>query len=193
MSTPEEPSQEGPAEAAGATIIRYPNRRLYDRSRGRYVTLQDVEETVRRGGTVTVRDSKTGEDLTRPILVQILLERHPKRMELFPVPFLHLALRANEVMLGVLREYVRRSLPYAELMQRAASFNPLLTPAEWMRTLMPGLPPLDNPGASSSAQASGDLDLLKSRIAELERRIEEVQAAPTPPGPGAAGKGRPGQ
>ncbi len=180
MTAPEGPSQDGPAEAAGATIIRYPNRRMYDRSRGRYVTLQDVEETVRRGGTVTVRDSKTGEDLTRPILVQILLERHPKRMELFPVPFLHLALRANEVMLGALRDYVRGSLPYAELMQRAASFNPLLTPAEWMRSLMPGLPPAPLP-PEEKGEGGGELELLKRRIAELERRIEEVQAAPRKP------------
>ena len=112
MSTPEGPAADGPA-----VIVRYPNRRLYDRSEGRYVTLQEVEEKVRRGRTVTVRDSKTGEDLTRAVLTQILLERHPERMGLFPVSFLHLAIRANEAMLGLLTEYVRQSLAYAELLQ----------------------------------------------------------------------------
>ena len=117
MTTPEGPSDGGPAEAAETTIIRYPNRRLYDRSQGRYVTLQDVAETVRRARDRhrAAYSKGTGEDLTRPILMQILLERHPERMELFPVPFLHLALRANDVMLGFLREYARRSLAYAEL------------------------------------------------------------------------------
>src|SRR3954470_12265222 len=52
-----------PAEPEMVTIIRYPNRRLYDRSLGRYVTLKDVEDTIRQGRTVSVRDSKTGEDL----------------------------------------------------------------------------------------------------------------------------------
>lgn len=145
MSTPEARSDGGPPPAnpaptpgegrVGATIIRYPNRRLYDRSQGRYVTLQDVEETVRRGVTVTVRDSKSGEDLTRPILVQILLERHPEWMELFPVSFLHLALCANEVMLGFLRESVRRSLTYAEMMQCR-----LLQPASGPHGMDAGLP-----------------------------------------------------
>ena len=112
MSTAEGPPPDGPA-----VIVRYPNRRLYDRSEGRYVTLQDVEEKVRRGLTVTVRDSKTGDDLTRAVLTQILLERHPERMALFPVSFLHLAIRANDAMLGLLTEYVRQSLAYAELLQ----------------------------------------------------------------------------
>jgi polyhydroxyalkanoate synthesis repressor PhaR len=185
VSAPEDRSEGGPAEAGEATIIRYPNRRLYDRSRGRYVTLQDVEEAVRRGVTVTVRDSKTGDDLTRPVLAQILLERHPERMDLFPASFLHMALRANEAVLGLLREHVQRSLAYAEMMQRAGPLRPLLAPADWMRAFLPGLPP---PERRDDAPV---LDALTRRIAELERRIEELQAAPEEPRPGTARKGRP--
>jgi polyhydroxyalkanoate synthesis repressor PhaR len=173
VSTPEGPLPGGPA-----VIVRYPNRRLYDRSEGRYVTLPDVEEKVRRGLTVTVRDSKTGEDLTRAVLTQILLERHPERMELFPVPFLHLAIRANEAMLGLLTEYVRQSLTYAELLQHAAPVNPLLAPQAWLRAFLP---------------AAG-VDAIASRLAELERRLDQLRAgggepAP-PPDKGKQGKQR---
>jgi polyhydroxyalkanoate synthesis repressor PhaR len=184
VSPPAVFSEGGPPPTRQTTIIRYPNRRLYDRSQGRYVTLQDIEDAVRQGVTVTVRDSKTGEDLTRLTLAQILLERHPERMDLFPASFLHLALRANEVMLTFLREHVRQSLAYAELMQRAAPFGPLLAPAEWMRTLLPGNTPQD------TRDDAAMLDALTRRIAELERRIEELQAAPDERRPGAAGEYR---
>lgn len=46
-------------------ITRYPNRRLYDRSTGQYVTLQELEERVRQGQNIAVTDSKSGDDLTR--------------------------------------------------------------------------------------------------------------------------------
>jgi polyhydroxyalkanoate synthesis repressor PhaR len=72
---PEAPGAEGPA----VTVVRYPNRRLYDRSQARYVTLQEVAAMVREGKTVTVRDSKTDEDLTTTTLMQILLDQHPER------------------------------------------------------------------------------------------------------------------
>ncbi|HZY85040.1 MAG TPA: polyhydroxyalkanoate synthesis regulator DNA-binding domain-containing protein [Gemmataceae bacterium] len=170
MSTPE-----GPTPGAPAVIVRYPNRRLYDRSEGRYVTLQDVEEKVRRGLTVMVRDSKTGEDLTRAVLTQILLERHPERMGLFPVSFLHLAIRANEAMLGLLTEYVRQSLAYAELLQHAAPVNPLLGPQAWLRAFLPNLAPRD--------EAGGGLDAIASRLAELERRLDDLRAGGGEPGP----------
>ena len=169
MSTPEGSVQDGPA-----VIVRYPNRRLYDRSEGRYVTLQDVEEKVRRGRTVTVRDSKTGEDLTRVVLTQILLERHPERMGLFPVSFLHLAIRANEAMLGLLTEYVRQSLAYAALLQHATPVNPLLAPQAWLRAFLPSVAPRD--------EAGGALDAMTQRLADLERRLDQLRAGGGEPG-----------
>src|SRR6516225_3354216 len=157
-------AQQGPEEVV--TIIRYPNRRLYDRSRGTYVTLQDVEDTVRRGGNVSVRDSKTGEDLTRSLLTQIILERHPERMELFPLSLLHLIIRTDGVMFAFLRDSVRQALQSVEMLQRAAPFNPLLPAREWLRSFFP----------ESRAKCGSDVDVnaLLRRIAELERRIDEL-------------------
>jgi len=58
-----------------ATIIRkYPNRRLYDTSAGRYVNLDDVAALVRQGAELQVVDAKTGEDVTRVVLTQIIVE-----------------------------------------------------------------------------------------------------------------------
>lgn len=55
-------------------IKKYPNRRLYDTSAGRYVNLDDVAALIRQGEDVRVVDARTGEDLTRVILTQIIVE-----------------------------------------------------------------------------------------------------------------------
>jgi polyhydroxyalkanoate synthesis repressor PhaR len=169
MSTAQQGSQGNSETPEVVTIIRYPNRRLYDRSRGRYVTLRDVEDTVRSGGTVIVRDSKTGADLTRLLLTQIILERHPDRMELFPLSLLHLIIRTDGTMFGLLRDSVHQALLYVEMLQRAAPFNPLLPPQEWLRSFLPGN--FARPGPEP------DVNELLGRIAELERRLDELRDA----------------
>ncbi len=55
-------------------IKKYANRRLYDTSAGRYVNLDDLAELIRKGEEIQVLDAKSGEDLTRVILTQIILE-----------------------------------------------------------------------------------------------------------------------
>lgn len=171
MSSQKQDWPDTPPESETVTIIRYPNRRLYDRSQGRYVTLQNVEDTIRQGRTVSVRDSKSGEDLTRSILTQILLERYPERLELLPVNLLHLILRANEMLLGVIRESVRQSLRYVEAFQRGPSFSCLGLPQEWLRAFLPGAPASSEPPVLQGEQA--DMDVLLRRIGELERRFDE--------------------
>jgi polyhydroxyalkanoate synthesis repressor PhaR len=174
------PGGEG-AETEPVRITRYPNRRLYDRSRGRYVTLPEVADLIRSGGNVVVQDSKTGEDLTRVVLTQILLERYPERMELFPVAVLHHMIRANDAVLGFFREYLRQSLAYLQAWQQTAGAVPLGTPLDWMRALLPVPPPVPGPPA--------DTEALTRRLAEMERRLAELEttAKPRP----EAGRGRP--
>jgi polyhydroxyalkanoate synthesis repressor PhaR len=55
-------------------IKKYANRRLYDSSTGRYVNLEDLAELIRKGKEIQVLDAKSGEDLTRVILTQIIVE-----------------------------------------------------------------------------------------------------------------------
>jgi polyhydroxyalkanoate synthesis repressor PhaR len=139
---------------------------LYDRSQARYVTLQEVAALVRGGKSVTIRDSKTSEDLTTAVLMQILMEQHPERMGSFPAPVLHLILRANDAVLGLFREYLRQSQAILEFWQRSASAGPLAAPMEWMKALLSGGPP---PAAPPADQAL--VDGLSRRVADLERRL----------------------
>jgi len=163
------------------SIKRYPNRRLYDRQARRYITLQDLEDLVLGGKKIEVRDSRTGEDLTRSILTQILLEHHPEKMEMFPVAMLHAILQANDLVLDFLRSYLRQSLAILEQMQQPARLAPFLAPMDWMRAMIPPtLPfPVARPAESSSSSgrhAELDEDSASSgRHAELDARISEIE------------------
>ena len=65
----------GAAEEAGMRVLKkYPNRRLYDTATSSYITLAQVKELVMQAEPFVVRDAKTGEELTRSILLQIILE-----------------------------------------------------------------------------------------------------------------------
>jgi len=71
------------------TIVKkYANRRLYNTGSSRYVTLDDLSRMVRQGEHFVVHDAKTGEDLTRSILTQIILEEDGKGRNLLPISFL---------------------------------------------------------------------------------------------------------
>jgi polyhydroxyalkanoate synthesis repressor PhaR len=71
-----------------AIVKKYANRRLYNTGSSRYVTLDDLSRMVRQGQHFVVRDAKTGEDLTRSILTQIILEEDGKGRNLLPISFL---------------------------------------------------------------------------------------------------------
>ena len=62
------------APSAQRVIKKYPNRRLYDTNTSSYITLTEVKQLVMGNEPVVVKDAKTGEDLTRSILLQIILE-----------------------------------------------------------------------------------------------------------------------
>lgn len=69
-------------------IKKYANRRLYDTGRSSYVTLDDLCETIKEGYDFVVYDAKTGEDLTRSVLTQIIVDQESRGQNLLPVNFL---------------------------------------------------------------------------------------------------------
>src|SRR5690349_11014575 len=69
-------------------IRKYPNRRLYDTAAGRYVNLDDIAALVRCGEDLQVLDAKTGEDVTRMVLTQIIVEDAKDRGSTLPLELL---------------------------------------------------------------------------------------------------------
>ncbi len=81
-------------EKKPTTIKKYANRRLYDTGTSTYVTLEDLAAMVKRGEDFLVCDAKTGDDITRPVLTQIIFEQEGKDgQSLLPVSFLRQLIR----------------------------------------------------------------------------------------------------
>jgi polyhydroxyalkanoate synthesis repressor PhaR len=83
----------GSAEDGVAIVKKYANRRLYNTASSSYVTLDDLSKMVRDGENFVVYDAKTGEDLTRSILTQIIMEEDGKGRNLLPTNFLRQLIR----------------------------------------------------------------------------------------------------
>jgi polyhydroxyalkanoate synthesis repressor PhaR len=81
-------STKGNGEQKVVVVKKYANRRLYNTGSSSYVTLDDLSRMVRQGQHFVVHDAKTGEDLTRSILTQIILEEDGKGRNLLPISFL---------------------------------------------------------------------------------------------------------
>jgi polyhydroxyalkanoate synthesis repressor PhaR len=76
------------AEAPAVVIKKYANRRLYNTATSSYVTLDDLSRMVKEGSNFVVYDAKSGEDITRAVLTQIIVEEEQKGQNLLPISFL---------------------------------------------------------------------------------------------------------
>jgi polyhydroxyalkanoate synthesis repressor PhaR len=83
-------SDTGAPRAGGERIIiqKYANRRLYNKATSSYITLEDLSKMVKHGVDFEVRDAKSGEDITRKVLTQIIFEEEGRGQNLLPIQFL---------------------------------------------------------------------------------------------------------
>ena len=86
-------SEEKAAPQSAVVIKKYANRRLYNTSTSTYVTLDDLSTMVKAGTDFLVYDAKTGEDITRSVLTQIIFEEENKGTNLLPINFLRQLIR----------------------------------------------------------------------------------------------------
>ena len=80
-------------KAAKVVIKKYANRRLYNTAKSSYVTLDDLSKMVRDGEDFAVYDAKSGEDITRSVLTQIIVEEESKEQNMLPTNFLRELIR----------------------------------------------------------------------------------------------------
>ena len=101
-------------------IKKYPNRRLYDTKTSVYITLVDVKKLVVEGEDFQVVDAKTGEDLTRSILLQIILEEEAAGAPMFSSDVLTQFIRSyGNAMQGMLGPYLERNMQLFAEMQKS--------------------------------------------------------------------------
>jgi len=99
------------------TIKRYPNRKLYDLSSKRYVTLDDIALMIQDGEDIQVIDHESGEDLTSITLSQIIFEREKKRSGFLPKSILTALIRTGSAPIDYLKKSVSSSINVLHLLE----------------------------------------------------------------------------
>ena len=123
----------GGAKPAQRVIKKYPNRRLYDTDTSSYITLAEVKHLVMDNEPFTVRDAKTNDDLTRSILLQIILEEEAGGQPMFSEAALANLIRiyghAAQAFMGT---YLEKNVQaFMEIQNKLAEQSKTLTPEAW--------------------------------------------------------------
>jgi len=188
-------------KTAGDKVViqKYANRRLYNKATSTYITLDDLAGMVREGVDFVVYDAKTGEDITRKVLTQIIFdEENSGPQNLLPIQFLRQLIRFyGDQMQAFLPSYLELSLDsFIRMQERLRSQFSVLTPsgvgayedqirqnlalferAMKMFSPFPVRPEEPAPApapAPSSAPARDDLAELKKQMAAMQAQLEAL-------------------
>ncbi len=114
MTDPTASDSKGDAGKSGderVVIKKYANRRLYNTASSSYVTLEHLSEMVKKGVDFVVYDAKTNEDITRPVLTQIIFDEESRGQNLLPIQFLRQLIRFyGDSMQALVPSYLELSL-----------------------------------------------------------------------------------
>ncbi len=181
------------------TIKKYANRRLYNTGTSTYVTLEDLAVMVKEGEDFVVFDAKTGEDITRSVLTQIIFEQENKGANLLPINFLRQVIRFyGDSMQLVVPRYLEASIDmftrdqgkFRESMSKAfggnsGGFNPVEDMVRrnmemFERAFTMFLPSAQKTAASfdkagePSGEGSQEIDSLKRQMEELQKKLDKI-------------------
>lgn len=147
-------------------VKKYANRRLYDTVHSTYVNLKQIADLIRVGNTVSVIDASSGEDLTKLILTQIILEQEKDQRNLLPTDFLHQIIQYGEF---AYEDFLDKFLLASRSAYRTAQEQMEAVLRDWMK-------PWAAPPAAPAEPS--DVADLKARIAELEARLQAPKSPP---------------
>jgi len=152
-------------------IKKYANRRLYDTSGSRYINLEDIAALVRNGTDFQVVDAKTGEDITRVTLTQIIVEDAKGRPTGLPLELLRqLIVASDRVGQEFIMWYLKSAFDAYQKVQSTVQNrlsevqSAALSPLNMVKNLVQGAPKED------SSEPAEELQELRKRISELESR-----------------------
>ncbi len=164
-------------------IKKYANRRLYDTESSAYITLERLAQMVRQKRDFKVVDAKTGEDITRSVLTQIIMDEEARGSEMLPVNFLRQLIGMyGDQMQAVVPQYLEASLEQLqrnqsqlrEAMAGALAANPFAELAR--RNMEMFTAGTAGPGkkAESSTEAKSEIDALKEQLADIQKKLDKL-------------------
>ncbi len=144
-------------------IKKYENRRLYDTTNSRYINQDEIAHMIREGREVQVLDATTGEDLTRLVLTQIIVEDAKEPDSTFPLDILRqMVVASGKATQENTLKYMKAVLDMYQNAYRA--LTPPLSPFEFMQA------------GSRSVQSPPEPQNDNNHAQELQQRVEELEA-----------------
>ena len=183
------PGEAGTEPRAGGAsprvLKKYPNRRLYDSESSSYITLSDVKTMVLAGTDFVVRDAKTSEDITRSILLQIILEEETGGAPMFTSQVLSQIIRFyGNAMQGMMGSYLEKNMQvFSELQGRFADqakgmYDPrLMSPEAWTKFLSGSGAHVGQVPGSVQDLMSGYMEQSKSAMAQMQEQMTKQAQA----------------
>ena len=162
------------------TIKKYANRRLYDTESSSYITLDRLAEMVREGHEFEVVDAKTGEDITRQVLTQIIVDEEARGSTMLPVNFLKqlIGLYGNS-MEAVVPQYLDAAMDAFKRNQQALgqafSGNAFADLAKRNMAMFEEAAQTFTGGAKKAPNASEkELEELRAELAKLQEKVDRL-------------------
>jgi len=166
-------------DSAKVIIKKYGNRRMYDTSTSKYINLEEIAALVRNGTDVQVVDVKSGEDLTRVTLTQIITENAKDQPSGLPLELLRqLVVASDHVGQEFIMWYLKSAFDTYQKLQTAIQGglsqvnSATLSPLTMMRNFV-------RSKAVQEAQPTeeSEIELLRKRLAEVEERLKQKEPA----------------
>ncbi len=181
-------------------IKRYASRRLYNTETSDYVTLEDIAGFIRAGRDVQIVDLKSGDDLTRQYLLQIIAEHESRGESVLPLGVLNDLVRSYTTQAGsIVPDFLQASFEMlnggqSKLMENMSSMNPMAKlpgfealqaqQKAFMKAMTGGMPwpsgpeqeetpdaPSPEAAPAKGGKKSEDLDAIKKQLAELQKKL----------------------
>jgi len=157
-------------------IKKYPNRRLYDTQTSTYITLAEVKDLVMASEPLVVRDAKTGEDITRSILLQIILEEEAGGAPMFTEAVLANIIRFyGHAMQGFMGSYLEKNIQlFTDMQARMAEQTQGMTPEMWAQFMGAQSPMV---GGLMGNYAEQSRTLFTQMQEQLQKQTEQMLGA----------------
>jgi polyhydroxyalkanoate synthesis repressor PhaR len=155
-----------PTEAARRVIKKYPNRRLYDTNTSAYITLAEIKSLVMESQDFVVTDAKTGEDLTRPMLLQIILEEEAAGAPMFSEAVLSNIIRFyGHAMQGFMGKYLESNVQsFMDMQLQMGESQKGVSPEIWSQFMKVQPPMMQNMLGSYVQQSQSMLDQMQDQV-----------------------------
>ena len=162
-----------PKEALRVIKI-YPNRRLYDTDTSTYITLTEVRQLVMDSAPFAVRDAKTGDDLTRSILLQIILEEEAGGAPMFTEAVLGNIIRFyGHAMQGFMGSYLEKNVQvFAEIQTKLTEQSKVVTPEMWSQFMSMQSPVLQ--GMMGNYYVEQSKTMLSQMQEQMQKQTEQM-------------------